>query len=491
MNSINALRRWWVAFALAASTIVSPLASAGVIPDTAAGKVLRARLEAFASGSAERLTQYKARHEPRLDVAHELLFYRDTGGFDLLKVEESQDHAITAVIRARDADSIGRIELTVEANAPERVAKLRMYPAADVPAEFMPARLPLPQVLSGVQDKAEAMAARQQYAGSLLIAHGDQVLLSRSWGHADRSAGVANTADTRFRIASMYKMFTAVAVLQLVEARKLDLDGKLADYLDGYPNRELATQVSIRQLLTHTAGTGDIFTEEYARKRPQVREHKDYLALFGKRATEFTPGTASSYSNYGFVLLGAVIERVSGGSYDDYLQAHVFGPAGMRATGSLPENQVATQLAVGYTLEGDAPQDNRNYLPWRGTAAGGGYSTVGDLQRFVQALRSGRLLSGNLMAQATRAQNADGWYGYGFSVGGEGPLRWFGHDGGAEGMSGSLRVYPELGYMLVSLANLDPPASERLTEYFSNRMPVEPKAQEAVALMAKSQNLSE
>lgn len=144
----------------------------------------------------------------------------------------------------------------------------------------------------------------------------------------------------------------------------------------------------------------------------------------------------------------------------------------MTASGALPEQQVAAQLAVGYTNQNGRLQDNRDTLPWRGTAAGGGYSTTGDLLRFVRALQAGKLLSTERLAQATQPQNADGWYGFGFVVGGEGPLRWFGHDGGAEGMSASLRVYPELGYVQVGLANVDPPAAERLTEYFSNRMPL-------------------
>lgn len=472
MNSNHGMRQWLCGFAMTVALVAMPLAGASAAPESAAAKVLRARLEAFASGSAEQLEQYKARHEPGLDVARELQFYRDTGGFELLKVERDQEHAITAVIRAKDADSIGRIELSVESDAPERVAKLRMYPVSDMPAEYMPARLTLPQVLAAVQDKADAMAEKQKFAGSLLIARGDQVLLARSWGQADAATGTANTLDTRFRIASMFKMFTAVAVLQLVEAGKLDLDGKLADYLPAYPNRELANQVSIRQLLNHTAGTGDIFTKEYAEQRLQVREHSDYLALFGQRAPGFAPGSESDYSNYGYVLLGAVIEKVSGVSYYDYVQANVFARAGMTASGALPEEKIASQLATGYTLEDGRLHDNRATLPWRGTAAGGGYSTASDLLRFVQALQSGRLLSANLQMQATQSQNQDGWYGFGFLVGGEGKRRWFGHNGGAEGMNGSLLVYPELGYVLVSLANIDPPASERLTEFFSNRMPL-------------------
>jgi CubicO group peptidase (beta-lactamase class C family) len=112
---------------------------------------------------------------------------------------------------------------------------------------------------------------------------------------------------------------------------------------------------------------------------------------------------------------------------------------------------------------------NTDTLPWRGTAAGGGYSTVGDLFRFAQALESGRLASKKLLAEATKPQEQQ--YGYGFGIQGDGALRRYGHGGGAPGMNGDLRIYPELGYVLVGLSNFDPPAASRLTEFFSLRMP--------------------
>lgn len=472
MVTIDAMRRGLIAVAWAAAMSFTTSSAAEDLPDTPAGKVLQARLQAFDSGSTEQMAQYRARHEPRSDIGHALEFHRQMGGFDVLKVESSEPHAITALIRARNSDSTGRITLTVKAETPEQVASLRMQPATDVPAEFMPARLDLASALAGVQERATAMAERQQFSGNLLFARGDNTLLERSWGLAEHEAGRANDSETSFRIASMFKMFTAVAVLQLVDAGKLDLDAALDTYLPDYPNRDLATQVTIRHLLTHSGGTGDIFTPEYSARREQVREHQDYLDLFGQRAPEFTPGSATRYSNYGYILLGAIIEQVSGRSYYDYLQAEVFAPAGMTASGALPEQQAPAQLAAGYMMKDGRLQNNRDSVPWRGTAGGGGYSTSGDMLRFVQALQDGRLLSAERLAQATQAQNADGWYGFGFTIGGEGPLRWFGHDGGAEGMNASLRVYPELGYVLLGLANVDPPAVETLTEYFSNRMPL-------------------
>ena len=147
----------------------------------------------------------------------------------------------------------------------------------------------------------------------------------------------------------MNKMFTAVATLQLVEAGKLALDDPVGKHLRGYPNSEVATKVTVRHLLTHTGGTGDIFGPEYDPNRLQLREHADYVKLYGSRAPNFPPGSRFEYSNYGFVLLGAIIEAVSGESYYDYVREHVFGPAGMTSTDSLPESVEVPNRSIGYT----------------------------------------------------------------------------------------------------------------------------------------------
>jgi len=297
------------------------------------------------------------------------------------------------------------------------------------------------------------------------------VLMQDAWGRADRTAGTANTPATRFRIGSMNKMFTAVATLQLVEAGKLTLDDPIGTYLRDYPNKQVARKVRVRHLLTHTGGTGDIFGPAFDRHRLALREHRDYLKLYGSRGLRYEPGDHFEYSNYGFVLLGALIEHVSGVSYYDYVDEHVFRRAGMTATGSLPESVDVPNRAVGYTRSSPSGPwvPNTDTLPWRGTAAGGGYSTVGDLLRFAEALRSGRLLSKATLAEATRAHQEQ--YGYGFGVRGEGRLRSYGHGGGAPGMNGELRVFPQLGYVVVGLSNLDPPAASELVEFFALRMP--------------------
>jgi CubicO group peptidase (beta-lactamase class C family) len=327
------------------------------------------------------------------------------------------------------------------------------------------------EALEAVAERAGELAEADEFSGALLIAGDGEVLLEEAWGLADRAAGTPNTVDTRFRIGSMNKMFTAVAALQLVETGRLGLDEPIGTYLPDYPNAELASKVTVRHLLTHTGGTGDFFGPEFDEHRLELRTHSDYVDLFGGRGVLFEPGSRWEYSNYGFILLGAVIEAVTGESYYDYVGEHVYQPAGMTSTDSLPEHDNVPDRSVGYWRPTGEWEPNTDTLPYRGTAAGGGYSTVGDLFRFAEALQAGTLISPESLAEATSPQGAE-FYGYGFDVGTDPSTRW-GHGGGAPGMNGDLRVYPELGYVVVVLANLDPPAAHVLADYFTMRMPLD------------------
>ena len=385
----------------------------------------------------------------------------------------------TVRLRLAGTDNRGPLRVGVDNIRFERIGRdandrveLLATPRPSSAVNLVLHRMAQADALAALADRAEQRAAAGEFAGAVLVARHGRVLLQDAWGRADRRSGTANTPATRFRIGSMNKMFTAVATLQLVEAHKLALDDPIGKHLPDYPNKEVASKVTVRHLLTHTGGTGDIFGPEFEQHRLALREHRDYLKLYGSRGLTHQPGARFEYSNYGFVLLGALVERVSGGSYDDYVGDHVFRRAGMTSTGSLPESVDVPNRAVGYMRSsplGGAWVPNTKTLPWRGTAAGGGYSTVGDLLRFAQALSSGTLISKATLAEATRPRQQQ--YGYGFEVRGEGPLRSYGHGGGAPGMNGELRVFPQLGYVVVSPSNLDPPAASELVEFFTLRMP--------------------
>jgi D-alanyl-D-alanine carboxypeptidase len=325
--------------------------------------------------------------------------------------------------------------------------------------------------IAGVNSALRRMATRGEFSGAVLTARNGKVLFGRAYGLADRERRIPNTVETRFRIGSMNKMFTAVAVLQLVEAGKIELSAPLGNYLSNYPNKDVASKVTIHQLLTHMGGTGDIFGPDFDAHRDELRTLGDYVQLYGKRELEFEPGSRWAYSNYGFILLGVVIEKVTGQSYYGYVQEHIYEPAEMTRTGSLPEDQMVSDRSIGYTRPPETTSwvPNTNTLPYRGTSAGGGYSTVTDLARFADALMSHRLLRSDSTEQLiTGKVEALGRekYAYGFEdrrdTAKDGSV---GHGGGAPGMNGDLRIYPKSGYVVAALANIDPPAAQRATAW--------------------------
>jgi D-alanyl-D-alanine carboxypeptidase len=264
-------------------------------------------------------------------------------------------------------------------------------------------------------------------------------------------------------------------VLQLVQAGKLRLDVPIGTYLPDYPNAELASKVTLHHLLTHTGGTGDIFGSEFTAHRSELRTTEDYLRLYGTRGLRFEPGTQWEYSNYGFLLLGAVIERVGGTSYYDHVAARVLAPAGMTATGFAPEDSLVPGRSVGYMRQpSGALVSNAPTLPYRGTSAGGGYSTVGDFARFAGALRGRVLLDSantTLLLGGKVPVGQGSQYAYGFFDRVVHGRRFVGHTGGAPGMSGDLEFEPNGGYVVVVLSNFDSPGAIQIAGFILDRLP--------------------
>jgi CubicO group peptidase (beta-lactamase class C family) len=470
---IAAPRRALVAL-LAIVLLAAPVAAQPEIPQTPAGKVFAAWLTSFNSADAAQIRAFDAaypRQVPPPPVEDRLFFRERTGGFTLVRIEKSEPLALVALLREKDSDTVARYELTVSADDPPKILKSTLN-ATQPPPDLAVPRMSEADALAALTARADELVKSDQFSGTVLVARHGKVLLQKAWGRANRETGAPNTLDTRFRIGSMNKMFTSVAILQLVEAGKISLDDPLGKYLTDYPNKDVASKVTLRHLLTHTGGTGDIFGPDFEKNRLSLRTHSDYLKLYGSRALDGEPGKQFKYSNYGFVLLGAVIEKVTGTSYYDWVDRKIFKPAGMISTASLAENEAVPNRSTGYMKNKGAWVPNTDTLPWRGTSAGGGYSTVGDLLRFAQALESGKLISRKTLAEAT-TPHMEG-YGYGFGIQGEGPLRSYGHGGGAPGMNGELRVFPQLGTVVVALSNLDPPAATRMVDFYALRMPAKP-----------------
>ena len=448
-------------------------------PDTPAAVAASGWLAAFDAGP-DSLRRFLAERAP--DAAPEQRFLRvgpnigrfreQTGGFELRKVETSTPTRLVALVQERAGDQVVRLTLEVAPGAPHVITALQLQPVPR-PPELAIERMDDAALAAALRERLEREVAAGRFAGAVLVARDGRSLFEGAYGQADRARNVANTLDTRFRIGSMNKMFTAVAILQLAQQGKLRLDAPIGTYLTDYPNKDVASKVTVHHLLTHTGGTGDIFGPQFEANRQSLRTLEDYVTLYGERGLEFEPGARWDYSNYGYILLGRIVERVSGASYYDYVQRHVFAPAGMTATGSEPEDSAVAGRSVGYTrFRGGEAAPNTETLPWRGTSAGGGYSTVRDLARFAAALRAHRLLDATHteLLLTGKVDAGGGRYGYGFSESSESGVRLVGHGGGAPGMNGELLFDPRSGTVIAVLANLDPPAASRIADFVSNRV---------------------
>jgi CubicO group peptidase (beta-lactamase class C family) len=443
-----------------------------------AERQFRAWLAAFNTGDRAAYEAFVREHAPsraaRID--NDMSMFSMTGGFDIRAIESATATSATCLVQERAWEQVARAVVEVEAAPPHHMARLALS-LVPRPADMPVRRLSLSELAAAARAKIDAQAKAGQFQGAVLVARRGVVIYSDARGFADREAGTPNTLDTKFRMGSMNKMFTATAVMQLVQAGKIRLDAPLGTYLADYANRDVATKVTIHHLLTHTGGTGDIFGPQFAEHRLELKTLGDYVKLYGARGLEFEPGSRWQYSNYGFLLLGVIVERVSGQSYYDYVRDHIFKPAGMTGSGSEPEEVAVPGRAKGYVLEKGAWVLNTDTLPYRGTSAGGGYTTVRDLLRFATALMSNTLLDAthtSLMTTGKVETPGGGKYGYGFAESMDGGMRSFGHSGGAPGMNGDLRIFPDSGFVVAALANTGFGASQAVS-WVSERLPSAPR----------------
>ncbi|HYW11397.1 MAG TPA: serine hydrolase domain-containing protein [Longimicrobium sp.] len=302
--------------------------------------------------------------------------------------------------------------------------------------------IPQAELVRRLSSALDSLSSAGSFSGVVVLARNGAPVLERAYGMADREAGRANAVDTRFNLGSINKVFTATAIRQLAAQGQVNLDSTLAAYLPDYPNQEVARRVTLRQLMEHRAGMGgNVFGIPASGSRMTLRHNRDFLPLFAGEALQFEPGSANRYCNVCYVVLGSVVERVSGQDYYDYIRQNVYRPAGMSSTGHYALDSLPANTAVGYTMGEDRAgplRRNDDLLPGRGSSAGGGYSTAHDLLRFVAALRGGRIPGG--------------------------PPAGLGVAGGSPGVNATLEGGLPGGYDLVVLANLDPRAAGRVGE---------------------------
>lgn len=298
----------------------------------------------------------------------------------------------------------------------------------------------------------------KDFSGSILIAYKDSIIGKRAYGFSSLEYGIKNRIDTKFNIASITKMITAVATLQLYESGKVKLKKPIGEYLPDYPNEQVRDLVTIHQLLTHTSGNNNNlgFWETNNLKYKNV---SDFARLFEKDTLLSKPGTKYDYSASGFVILGLIIEKVSGLNYYEYVRKNIFNIAKMTNTTEIEIDAIVPNKASGYTTflqEDKSPRKNDYYLA-KASPAGFHYSTVEDLFKFSKALRNYKLLNKEttelMFKPKVKGYNTN--LGYGIDV----DLRYnqtiLGHSGGWYGVRGELMDFVNDSYTIVILSNVD------------------------------------
>lgn len=379
-----------------------------------------------------------------------------SGGLEWVSVqEESAGRAIILLRRKLTGETMALV-VGVEEAAPHKVVGLGQRPPPPSPAARLSSDA---EMVRALEDYVAKLVKADVFSGSVLLAKDGRTLFSAAYGQANRDFAVPNAIDTKFNLGSMNKMFTSVTIAQLVEQGKLSYEDPLSKFLPDYPSAAAAGKIRIKHLLTHTAGLGSYFNDEFDRaSRARFRTVDDMMQLAKGDSMAFEPGSRWSYSNTGMLVLGKVIEVVTKQDYFDYVREHLSKPAGMTNTDAYELDRVNPNLAVGYQKEyaEDGSKQFRNNIfmhVMRGGPAGGGYSTAPDLLRFAQALTSGKLVrpqTYELMTTPKPEVNSPR-YGYGFGVDPESGI--VGHSGGFPGISSNLDIFKGTGYVAVVMSN--------------------------------------
>ncbi len=319
------------------------------------------------------------------------------------------------------------------------------------------------QDLQHMTAMVEAQAEGHRFMGSVLVAKGSDVVFEMSVGLANVEWNLPDSATTKFRIGSLTKQFTAAAILLLQERGKLKVDDPIARYFRDLPASWRS--ITLRQMLTHTSGIPD--TTDLP--KPDAREWElsgfTPAMLFERMRgvpLDFDPGTNFKYSNTGYLLLGWIVEQVSGQTYREFLQQNFFAPLGMADSGYDLNSTILPQRASGYRT-GALGIRNANYIDMRAPGgAGGVYSTTGDLLKWTRALFGCKVLHPASLEEMTTPVKSH--YAFGLQVASKDGRQRFAHGGGINGFGSFLAYFPASGVTIVVLSNVEGPAAALLEE---------------------------
>ncbi|HEY6050395.1 MAG TPA: serine hydrolase domain-containing protein, partial [Thermoanaerobaculia bacterium] len=389
----------WASAAPAAAASDAP-----AIPDTPEGRHIGALLAALAKPESASLREFIGAHyaasaleQTPIDARVERFrgMAATIGALELVRVTAAGSGRAEFVARAKQTGDLLTITLDLDAGPDRKIKGIRVEAGRGGPEE---AREPAETPKASDADVAAAagtwlaeLARKDEFSGVVLLARKGVPFFQQAYGLADRERGIPNTAETRFNVGSIGKAFTSVAIARLVREGRLAYTDTIRKVL---PEARIpsADRITVRQLLDMTSGLGDIFGPEFAANPHRLRELSDYLTLFETKPLKFEPGTGREYSNAGYIVLGLMVEKLTGRKYRDVVAEWVFAPAGMRDTGLFAIDEGTPRRAVGYTRRGEtrsheearktsgaaqppAPRKpNTDMSPGRGSSAGGSYS---------------------------------------------------------------------------------------------------------------------
>ena len=373
---------------------------------------------------------------------------------------------------ARDAkNQYLEIAFELSPDPPHGILGVDLEPADETTGLPVEAKATDADVAAAARAWLDELADKDRFSGSVLLARDGKAFFEGAWGMADREKKIANRPDTSYNLASIGKIFTQVAIARLASQKKLALTDTIAKHLPDLPVPS-SEKITIQQLVRHSSGMGDIFGEKYEATSPSsLKRLSDYVPFFAGVPLRFPPGEGNSYSNAGYVVLGLIVEKISGKEFHEYLRENIFVPAGMKDTGPYEPGVAVPNRAIGYTRQGPPGAEPRPVtanLPARNSSAGGSRSTAPDLFKFDQALRQDRLLPKT-------------WTDWIFSNK-PGPRREAAASteprrgtlaiaGGSPGVSTAMEMNTDSGTTIIVLTNMDPQASERVLSRIRQWLP--------------------
>jgi D-alanyl-D-alanine carboxypeptidase len=395
---------------------------------------------------------------------------KQSGGLEILSVTPARGEAPTLIsVKSKRGDHYAQLVIGEDSREPGKIGGYGIRktppPNGNTKIAWLDESLSESEMIEEIKRQVAKRASEGNFSGVVLIARDDQILLHVAHGLAERSFKVPNNLTTKFNLASVGKMFTATAIAQLVKQGKLSYNDKLSKILPDFPNKAAAEKITIHQLLTHTAGMGTLFGSPNYERLRRYRSSWDEVSAFSDEPLYFEPGARWRYSNAGYVTLGAIIERVSGMNYVDYVRENIFKPLGMNETDSYAHDEVVPNLSVLYVQSPDDPLGIEPYAAdyilagYRGNGEGGGYSTSLDLLKFARNYRTGKLLGNdmqNILVEPKVDEDGKGqnFWGYGVKQTVSNGEIVRGHSGGGRT---HLQILWNSGYTVIVQTNTVPP----------------------------------